>query len=71
MTNIDNDKLLQFVSKEICYQPESFKQFTKDKNIIYKNSLFYLELGAIISFMMTSMTLLGGVVMVHSMIMDH
>ena len=31
MTNIDNDKLLQFVSKEICYQPESFKQFTKDK----------------------------------------
>lgn len=31
MTNIDNDKLLQFVSKEVCYQPESFKQFTKDK----------------------------------------
>nr|UVX55278.1 MAG: hypothetical protein [Bacteriophage sp.] len=31
MTNIDNDKLLQFVSKEICYQSESFKQFVKDK----------------------------------------
>lgn len=71
MTNIDNDKLLQFVSKEICYQPESFKQFTKDKNIIYKNSLFYLELGAIISFVMTSMTLLGRVKKVHGMIMDH
>lgn len=45
MTNIDNDKLLQFVSKEICYQPESFKQFTKDKNIIYKNSLFIWSQG--------------------------
>jgi hypothetical protein len=43
----------------------------KTKNIIYKNSLFYLELGAIISFVMTSMTLLGGVIMVHGMIMDH
>jgi hypothetical protein len=43
----------------------------KTKNIIYKNSLFYLELGAIISFVMTSMTLLGGVLMVHGMIMDH
>ncbi len=32
MTNIDNNKLLQFVSKEVCYQPESFKQFIKDKN---------------------------------------
>lgn len=31
MTNIDNNKLLQFVSKEVCYQPESFKQFVKDK----------------------------------------
>ena len=31
MTNIDNDKLLQFVSKEVCYQSESFKQFVKDK----------------------------------------
>nr|DAD95249.1 MAG TPA: hypothetical protein [Podoviridae sp. ctsNK10] len=29
-----------------------------------------MELGAIISFVMTSMTLLGGVIMVH-MIMDH
>nr|DAE29122.1 MAG TPA: hypothetical protein [virus sp. ctx9V1] len=30
-----------------------------------------MELGAIISFVMTSMTLLGGVIMVHGMIMDH
>ena len=31
MTNLDNYDLLQFVSKEVCYQPESFKSFIKDK----------------------------------------
>lgn len=41
MTNIDNDKLLQFVSKEVCYQPESFKQFTKDKKY-YLQKLSFL-----------------------------
>lgn len=40
MTNIDNDKLLQFVSKEICYQPESFKQFTKDKEYYLQKQSF-------------------------------
>lgn len=40
MTNIDNDKLLQFVSKEICYQPESFKQFTKDKKYYLQKQSF-------------------------------
>lgn len=40
MTNIDNDKLLQFVSKEICYQPESFKQFTKDKRYYLQKQTF-------------------------------
>ena len=40
MTNIDNDKLLQFVSKEICYQPESFKQFTKDKRYYLQKQSF-------------------------------
>lgn len=40
MTNIDNDKLLQFVSKEICYQPESFKQFTKDKKYYLQKESF-------------------------------
>lgn len=41
MTNIDNDKLLQFVSKEVCYQPESFKQFIKDKKY-YLQKLSFL-----------------------------
>lgn len=40
MTNIDNDKLLQFVSKETCYQPESFKQFTKDKKYYLQKQSF-------------------------------
>lgn len=40
MTNIDNDKILQFVSKEICYQPESFKQFTKDKKYYLQKQSF-------------------------------
>lgn len=40
MTNIDNDKLLQFVSKEVCYQPESFKQFTKDKKYYLQKESF-------------------------------
>ena len=40
MTNIDNDKLLQFVSKEICYQAESFKQFTKDKKYYLQKQSF-------------------------------
>lgn len=55
MTNIDNDKLLQFVSKEICYQPESFKQFTKDKKYYLQNSPFYLEPGATINSLTISM----------------
>lgn len=40
MTNIDNDKLLQFVSKEVCYQPESFKQFTKNKKYYLQKQSF-------------------------------
>lgn len=40
MTNIDNDKLLQFASKEVCYQPESFKQFTKDKKYYLQKQSF-------------------------------
>lgn len=40
MTNIDNDKLLQFVSKEVCYQPESFKQFIKDKKYYFQKQSF-------------------------------
>lgn len=40
MTNIDNDKLLQFVSKEICYQSESFKQFIKDKRYYLQKQSF-------------------------------
>lgn len=40
MTNIDNDRLLQFVSKEVCYQPESFKQFTKDKKYYLQKQSF-------------------------------
>lgn len=40
MTNIDNDKLLQFVSKEVCYQPESFKQFIKDKKYYLQKQSF-------------------------------
>lgn len=40
MTNIDNDKILQFVSKEVCYQPESFKQFTKDKKYYLQKQSF-------------------------------
>lgn len=41
MTNIDNDYLLQFVSKEVCYQPESFKSFIKDKKY-YLNTCQFL-----------------------------
>lgn len=40
MTNIDNDKILQFVSKEVCYQPESFEQFTKDKKYYLQKQSF-------------------------------
>lgn len=40
MTNIDNDKLLQFVSKEVCYQPESFKQFIKGKKYYLQKQSF-------------------------------
>lgn len=40
MTNIDNDKLLQFVSKEVCYQQESFKQFIKDKKYYLQKQSF-------------------------------
>lgn len=40
MTNIDNDKLLQFVSKEVCYQSESFKQFVKDKKYYLQKQSF-------------------------------
>lgn len=40
MTNIDNDKLLQFVSKEICYQSELFKQFVKDKKYYLQKQSF-------------------------------
>lgn len=40
MTNIDNDKLLQFVSKEVCYQSESFKQFIKDKKYYLQKQSF-------------------------------
>lgn len=40
MTNIDNNKLLQFVSKEVCYQPESFKQFIKDKKYYLQKQSF-------------------------------
>ncbi len=40
MTNIDNDRLLQFVSKEICYQSESFKQFVKDKKYYLQKQSF-------------------------------
>lgn len=40
MTNIDNDILLQFVSKEVSYQPESFKQFIKDKKYYIQTPLY-------------------------------
>lgn len=40
MTNIDNDKLLQFVSKEVCYQPEQFKQFTEGKKYYLQKQSF-------------------------------
>lgn len=40
MTNIDNDSLLQFVSKEVSYQPESFKQFIKDKKYYIQTPLY-------------------------------
>lgn len=40
MTNLANNSLLQFVSKEVCYQPESFKTFIKDKKYYIETPLF-------------------------------
>lgn len=40
MTNLANNNLLQFVSKEVCYQPESFKTFVKDKKYYIETPLF-------------------------------
>lgn len=40
MTNIDNDVLLQFASKEVSYQPEYFKQFIKDKKYYIQTPLY-------------------------------
>lgn len=40
MTNLANNSLLQFISKEICYQPESFKTFIKDKKYYIETPLF-------------------------------
>ena len=40
MTNLANNDLLQFVSKEVCYQPESFKTFIKDKKYYIETPLF-------------------------------
>lgn len=40
MTNLANNNLLQFVSKEVCYQPESFKTFVKDKKYYIDTPLF-------------------------------
>ena len=39
MTNLANNDLLQFVSKEVCYQPESFKTFIKDKKYYIETPL--------------------------------
>lgn len=40
MTNLVNNNFLQFVSKEVCYQPESFKEFIKDKKYYIETPLF-------------------------------
>lgn len=40
MTNLANNNLLQFISKEVCYQPESFKTFVKDKKYYIETPLF-------------------------------
>ena len=40
MTNLANNNLLQFISKEVCYQPESFKTFVKDKKYYIDTPLF-------------------------------
>ena len=40
MSNLANNNLLQFVSKEVCYQPESFKTFVKDKKYYIETPLF-------------------------------
>lgn len=40
MANLANNDLLQFVSKEVCYQPESFKTFVKDKKYYIETPLF-------------------------------
>lgn len=40
MANLANNDLLQFISKEVCYQPESFKTFVKDKKYYIETPLF-------------------------------
>lgn len=40
MANLANNNLLQFISKEVCYQPESFKTFVKDKKYYIETPLF-------------------------------
>lgn len=40
MTNLTNNNFLQFISKEVCYQPESFKEFVKDKKYYIETPLF-------------------------------
>lgn len=40
MANLANNSLLQFVSKEVCYQPESLKTFIKDKKYYIETPLF-------------------------------
>ena len=40
MANLANNSLLQFISKEVCYQPESFKTFIKDKKYYIETPLF-------------------------------
>ena len=40
MTNLANYNLLQFISKEVCYQPESFRTFVKDKKYYIETPLF-------------------------------
>lgn len=40
MANLANNDLLQFISKEVCYQPESFKTFIKDKKYYIETPLF-------------------------------
>jgi hypothetical protein len=40
MANLANNSLLQFVSKEVCYQPESFKTFIKNKKYYIETPLF-------------------------------